>query len=77
MIKLAVKVNQPRVKADSTGTISVSTLIELNKEVYDWLSEMYFDKEEVVIYMCKSEEELTLIQTAAENLLKESNNESN
>lgn len=68
MLKLTVKVNQPRVKADRTGTIGASTLIEMNESIYNWLSKQFFDGTEVILTMSTKADYPQLISTEAQAL---------
>lgn len=77
MIKTKVLVNQPRLKADNTGTISVSTLLEMQKSDYEELNTAKFDKEEYFMILVRDEEYLDFIITEGNRLLtdKPNNNE--
>lgn len=71
MLKLKTKLSQPRIKADGTGSITVHTLIGMNKEIFDWVSEKYFEKRDVIVLFATEEDYGKLITTEAIKLASE------
>ena len=68
MLRQKVTVNQPRIKADKTGTISVSTLLEVSEKDYNFLNGMAYDKEEAFLIIVKDEDYIDFILNEATRL---------
>ena len=59
----------PRLKADKTATISVATSFEMDKEVYNLLSNWAFDDEDVKVVIVRPKDWIAFIQEEANKLL--------
>lgn len=55
-LKIGAKLNQTRIKADRTATVSLATLIEVNEAVFNLLNDMYFNTTEVKLVIVPEEE---------------------
>jgi hypothetical protein len=66
-----VVANQPRLKADKTGTLNLGTLLELTKEQFDELNDAYYNKEELFLFLATEDQLVDLVKEVAEDLTGE------
>ena len=71
MIKLSAKINQTRIKADHTATVSLATNLEVSEETFVELNDMYYKKEDVMLIILKKEDWLSFILSEAKRLVEE------
>lgn len=70
VVRQAVLVNQPRLKADRTGTLSFGTLYEVNKDEYDNLNTAAFEKDDHILVLVPAGEYEDFIIAESKRLLK-------
>ncbi|MCA9750509.1 MAG: hypothetical protein KC414_15470 [Romboutsia sp.] len=67
-LKIGAKLNQTRIKADRTATISLATLLEVNEDIFNLLNELYFNGSEVKLVIVPEEEYGEFIYNEAKKL---------
>jgi len=67
-VKCDVVVKQPRIKADSTGTLNLGTTEEIVKKYYDYLNDLAFSAEVVEVVIVRKEEYVDFIINEANAL---------
>lgn len=67
-LKIGAKLNQTRIKADRTATISLATLLEVNENIFNLLNELYFNGSEVKLVIVPEEEYGEFIYNEAKKL---------
>lgn len=73
MIKIKAKPGIPRIKADGTATIPLNTLVEISKDIFDYLASANFDKRSLVVTISTEEDYPRLITAEAINLSDNTN----